>query len=454
MKTKEQRYVYFGEYPQTIKADDVEITKIQDERGYYLGTDGYYYAKVISRPYYCQWVDRNTRILDRKYNMNEEKLFIDMVGEKFSLPNLGFSEDVRFKMLPINTMHKYKFSNGEQIIPHKEYYFKVEQIQWDILSNDNDTAFLVSHCILDAMPYSITCVDKTTNVISSSSVYKKSIIRMWLNGSSDSDAYNNGIAQLRARNNLNISFLDYAFNMKDLEALLSTKVNNSYSTTNNAGAHHCTGETEDKVFLLSYSDTTNEKYGFSKDSKYIDALRIKDTTDFSRAIGVQINGGLYDTCAEWWLRSPVESQTVSIVNYNGNSSSLAFVTNKSYGVAPAIKVNTILQQKIEEENLADIAKDLEQRKKAAKKAILAQKKQPKEQTEDIKMSKNEFENFIARVEPKKEKAGKRMYTDPSALVGWQDYTEVFKMPSYSGLHDEENTYYDKQDMWDETHDKV
>ncbi|MBQ8178757.1 MAG: hypothetical protein IJ033_06180 [Clostridia bacterium] len=452
MKSNEVKSIYFGEYPQTIKDDSVEISNIQDARGYYLGSDGCYYAKVIAKPYYCLWVDKDTRILDRKYNMNEEKAFIDAVGEKFYLPNLEFSEDVRFKMLPINTMHKYKFSNGEQIIPHREYYFRVEQILWDILCVENDTALLVSHSILDAMPYSITCMDKAT-VVSSSSVFKKSIIRMWLNGYSYDGAYNNGIAQLRLRNSLNTSFIDCAFNVKDLEALLSTKVNNSYATTNNGGAHHCTGETEDKVFLLSYADTINEKYGFSKESKHTDTQRIKDTTDFSRAIGVQINGELYGTCAEWWLRSPVESQTASLVNYNG-SSNLGFVTNKSYGVAPAIKINTILQQKIEEENLAEIEKDLELRKKEAKKAISAQKKRAKEKVEENKMTKEELESFISRVEPKQEPVGKRMYTDPDALVGWHDYTEGYKISSYSGLHDEENNYYDKQDMWDETHDKL
>ena len=37
-------YIYFGEYPQTIKASDVVITSTQDERGYYLGSDGAAFA--------------------------------------------------------------------------------------------------------------------------------------------------------------------------------------------------------------------------------------------------------------------------------------------------------------------------------------------------------------------------------------------------------------------------
>ncbi len=39
-------YILFGEYPQTIKADNVTITSIVDDRGYYIGSDGCYYAKA------------------------------------------------------------------------------------------------------------------------------------------------------------------------------------------------------------------------------------------------------------------------------------------------------------------------------------------------------------------------------------------------------------------------
>ena len=44
-------YIWFGEYPQSIKEVNVEVTEEQDSRGYYLGSDGYYYAKVTATPY-------------------------------------------------------------------------------------------------------------------------------------------------------------------------------------------------------------------------------------------------------------------------------------------------------------------------------------------------------------------------------------------------------------------
>ncbi|MBR2341807.1 MAG: hypothetical protein IKA72_05315 [Clostridia bacterium] len=44
------KYTYFGGYPQTVKQADVEITETIDSRGYYLGSDGYYYAKLVATP--------------------------------------------------------------------------------------------------------------------------------------------------------------------------------------------------------------------------------------------------------------------------------------------------------------------------------------------------------------------------------------------------------------------
>lgn len=47
---REGDYIYFGEYPQTIKEDNVVISTEQDSRGYFLGSDGAYYAKVVASP--------------------------------------------------------------------------------------------------------------------------------------------------------------------------------------------------------------------------------------------------------------------------------------------------------------------------------------------------------------------------------------------------------------------
>ena len=114
-------YLYFGEYPQTLKASDIIITQTVDARGYYMGSDGKWYAKVTASPY---------------------------------LPN-------------------YKFANGEAIAEQGEYYFAVEPIKWQIIENDGQTVSAV--CV------SVLANHKFAGANDKANSYKDSSIRRWLN---------------------------------------------------------------------------------------------------------------------------------------------------------------------------------------------------------------------------------------------------------------------------------
>lgn len=111
-------YILFGEYPQSLKADSVTVTDAQDSRGYFLGDDGCYYAKVTADP----------------------------------------------------NSFGYKFSNATLITDGTVYYFKVEPIRWRILTEDGENAFILCDSIVDNRRY-----DKNDND------YKESEIRNWLN---------------------------------------------------------------------------------------------------------------------------------------------------------------------------------------------------------------------------------------------------------------------------------
>jgi hypothetical protein len=111
-------YIFFGEYPQTIKDDRVTITSTIDSRGYYLGSDGFYYAKVIATPY----------------------------------------------------KSGYTFSTGENVTNGTVYYFKVEPIRWRILSEENGEALILCDSIIANHRFD----DKSNN-------YAESEIRAWLN---------------------------------------------------------------------------------------------------------------------------------------------------------------------------------------------------------------------------------------------------------------------------------
>ena len=117
--TREGDYIYFGEYPQTIKSSDVTVGDVADEDGYYLGSDGERYAKVVADPYQIV----------------------------------------------------YTFSNGSAVKRGNTYYFKVEPIRWRILREDDGSAFILADGIIANRQYDPSYND-----------YADSEIRAWLNG--------------------------------------------------------------------------------------------------------------------------------------------------------------------------------------------------------------------------------------------------------------------------------
>ena len=111
-------YILFGEYPQALKAESVTVGITADSRGYYLGSDGFYYAKVMADP-----------------------------------NNSG-----------------YTFSSGAKVTDGTVYYFKVEPIRWRILSDDGTNALILCDSIIANKRYD----DSSNN-------YANSEIRAWLN---------------------------------------------------------------------------------------------------------------------------------------------------------------------------------------------------------------------------------------------------------------------------------
>ena len=116
----EDAYVYFGEYPQTLKDENVTVTETTDSRGYFLGSDGAYYAKVTAAPY------RND----------------------------------------------YTFSSGIPVVGGEVYYFKVEPIRWRVISKEGNTVTVVCDSVIDRVVFDD---DKSVDQ------YADSDVRAWLN---------------------------------------------------------------------------------------------------------------------------------------------------------------------------------------------------------------------------------------------------------------------------------
>jgi uncharacterized repeat protein (TIGR02543 family) len=121
-------YILFGEYPQTIKANNITVGTSTDTRGYYLGSDDCYYAKVTATPY----------------------------------------------------SSGYTFSTSATVTSGTVYYFKVEPIKWRILSEESGgTALILCESIIANKRYA-----------ASSNNYMNSEIRAWLNDEFYNTAFN------------------------------------------------------------------------------------------------------------------------------------------------------------------------------------------------------------------------------------------------------------------------
>ncbi|MBR3863678.1 MAG: hypothetical protein IKJ19_00995 [Clostridia bacterium] len=124
-------YLYFGRYPQTIKAENVTITSTINENGYCLGSDGEWYAKIT--------------VANQPYNASN-----------------------------------YAFTNGISVNTGDTHYFKLEPIKWQILANDGESVSVVCASIIVNKPYD----DGSNN-------YAQSKIRAWLNDEFYNTAFNN-----------------------------------------------------------------------------------------------------------------------------------------------------------------------------------------------------------------------------------------------------------------------
>ena len=134
LRRREGDCIYFGEYPQRLKSAEVAVTGERDGSGYYLGSDGRRYARVVATP----------------------------KGEG------------------------YLFTDGTPVVAGEEYYFLVEELRWRVLTEEEGTLLLSSEYIIANMAYQSACQGDrcAPAVVAGEGVYannyKYSEVRGWL----------------------------------------------------------------------------------------------------------------------------------------------------------------------------------------------------------------------------------------------------------------------------------
>ena len=287
-------YVYFGEWPQTIKADDVVITEEKDDRGYYKGSDNYYYMKS--------------------------------------------------EVLSYTTGLEY--SNGKSVvdtdenIDGDEIYFKVEPIKWRVITNsyNNDSSLLLCETILTGIDfYGDSFADRTLNSSTiSANNYKYSNVRAYLNSTKNQFEIDGGITNSTDIDWTGKGFYEIAFSEEAKNIILYTSVDNTLDSTNVTSNSYVCENTNDKIFLLSRKEASSY---FGEIVDYYNESAIRYTTDYAKANLVAQDSNEYG--GYWWLRSPYYDNEAKIYDTSdcGNYDDYGYCYS-TYGIVPALCVKS------------------------------------------------------------------------------------------------------------------
>lgn len=200
----------------------------------------------------------------------------------------------------------FSFQDDNGYYINTAYWFKYEPIQWRVLSNNNDELFVMAEKILASKPYHQVAVNVTWETCN---------MRSWLNNNFYNEAF------------------DATEQAKIITSTVVNEVNPWYGTSGG-------NNTDDKLFLLSYSEVMNPDFGFSDD-----AARRTQGTDFAKSNGLSVNNSsIYSGNSSWWQRTPGYCQYHAChVNYDGDvdyhQKYYNSVSETSIGVRPILKIN-------------------------------------------------------------------------------------------------------------------
>jgi len=291
-------YVKFGDWPQSEAASGVKFSTLPESNGYYVGSDGNYYAKVT--------------VVTKDSNHCEYA-----------------AGDIK--------------------------YFKVEPIKWLVLdtaydydgSTGSETAklLLAENILTSNVPYYYAYSD-TRSVGTDTTIhpnnYKYSQIRAYLNGLSYYNNSNSAVNTYAGK-----GFLQKAFTETARNAIKTTVVNNKEDSTTNydtsngtltkATTYACEN-TNDKIFLLSEYEVTKystEAYNAGGEGN----SRIRKTTAYARANNA-FQGSTNGYGGYWWLRSPSDkdSSIAWRIYRDGKANNYHGVNHAYNGVVPALSI--------------------------------------------------------------------------------------------------------------------
>ena len=310
-------YVYFGDWPQTIKDPSVTVNEKKTLKMgtavYYQGDDGAWYAKIAE-------------------NAQGDKLF--------------YSDNSTVS----------KSSSG------RTKYFKVEPIKWRVLNKDyngSGKALLFAENVLDGMPFYSAFelaenqnpsdlperkIDKKTSALENS--YKYSQIHAWLNGVEYYSIEKNKTAKKTEFKGK--GFLQAAFNSSAQKLIAQSEVNVSDDVS------------KDRVFLLSQPEAAELVNG---------ALNVRNPSDYAVAKGMPM--AAYDGVG-YYLRTPAADDRTKVSGVEHGAVASFMVNADCIGLVPAITVSLSVDGEVKVDSakisMADLKKKFEAKLNGSKPA--------------------------------------------------------------------------------------
>ena len=308
-------YVYFGDWPQTIKEPSVTINEKKTLKMgtavYYQGDDGAWYAKIAE-------------------NGQGDKQF--------------YSDN--------STVSTSKSGRSK--------YFKVEPLKWRVLTKDyngSGKALLFAENVIDAMQFYSAFelpegqnpsdlperkIDKKTSAYENN--YKYSQIHAWLNGVEYYSIEKNKTA--KKSDYKGKGFLQIAFNSSAQKLIAVSEVNTSDDIS------------KDKVFLLSQAEAAELVNG---------ALNVRNPSDYAVAKGMAM--AAYDGVG-YYLRTPAADNRTKVAGLEHGSVSSFMVNAGGIGLVPAITVSLSVDGEVKVDSskvsMADVKKKFEAKLNSSK----------------------------------------------------------------------------------------
>ena len=273
------KYVLFGEWPQSLKADDVTIDEARIKKSgaftYYQGSDGFWYYEYYY--IYFKVEPIKWRVLTDDYNG-----YTLLLAEN-SLLDCRFYDYVYNRQI-----------NGKVVYPNNYEHSRIR-------------------AFLNGLSYTTGSPDnsyQTTN----SEFLRKGFLQT---------AFNNAAQKVIVP-----TLIDNG-----------TQSTTDVSWTQPSAARYVCANTTDKIFLLSEKELTTSEYGFSLHTQ-ADASRTRNATDYLEFTG-EMPYSDWISGRYWWIRSPYDYEyaddgsCVRQVLYDGNVEEYDYI-NDCIDVVPAL----------------------------------------------------------------------------------------------------------------------